>query len=172
MSLATMIVGIVAAGIIGDFLFKKDRKGRVILSAVSVFLGALLFYLLFTRPMEDTWGFLFWSVPTAFVIPMAGPNVVATVFDITEPEARSTGLSIVRWFENVGSAFAPLIVGVLWYRVFGVLGTASLVVGVSAWAVCGTILTAMIFRIDGDIERIRKLLAQRAETQRKRETEE
>jgi MFS family permease len=172
MSLATMIVGIIVAGIIGDFLFKKNRKGRVILSALSVFVGALLFYLLFTRPLEDTWGFLFWSIPTAFVIPMAGPNVVATVFDITEPEARSTGLSILRWFENVGSAFAPLIVGVLWYRVFGVLGTASLVVGVSAWVVCGTILAVIVFRIDNDIQRIRKLLVQRAEAERKRKIEE
>jgi len=168
-SLVTMIFGIVVAGMLGDFLFKKTRKGRVLLSAIAVYLGALLIYIAFTRPIEDVQGFLLWSVVTAFVIPMAGPNVVATVFDITEPETRSTGLSILRWFENVGSAFAPLIVGVLAYRVFGVLGTASWVVCVSTWIVCGTIFITLIFRIDNDIEEIRKLLAQRAETERKRE---
>jgi len=170
-SLATMILGIVVAGMLGDFLFKRTRKGRVILSAVAVYLGALLIYITFTWPIEDVEGFLLWSVVTAFVIPMAGPNVVATVFDITEPEARSTGLSILRWSENVGSAFAPLVVGVLAYRVFGgVLGTASWVVCVSTWLVCGTLFTILIFRIDNDIKEIRKLLAQRAETERKRET--
>jgi len=169
-SLVTMIFGIIVAGILGDFLFKKTRKGRVLLSAIAVYLGALLIYITFTKPIEDIEGFLLWSVATAFVIPMASPNVVATVFDITEPEARSTGLSILRWFENVGSAFAPMIVGVLAYRVFGTLGTASWVVCVSTWVVCGTLFTILIFRIDNDIERIRKLLGQRAETERKRET--
>jgi len=169
-SLVTMIFGIIVAGMLGDFLFKKTRKGRVLLSAVAVYLGALLIYITFTWPIEDVEGFLLWSVVAAFVIPMASPNVVATVFDITEPEARSTGLSILRWFENVGSAFAPMIVGVLAYRVFGTLGTASWVVCVSTWVVCGTLFTILIFRIDNDIERIRKLLAQRAETEKKRES--
>lgn len=169
MSMAIMILGILVAGVIGDYLFKKTRRGRMILSAVSVYLGALLIYLLFTRPLGDDFGFFLWSVPTAFVIPMAGPNVVATVFDITEPETRSTGLSVVNWFETVGSAFAPLIVGVLWHRVFGVLGTASWVICVLAWTVCGTIFVAVIFRIDNDINRIRELLAERAQAQRKKE---
>ena len=168
-SLVTMIFGIIVAGVIGDLLFKKTRKGRVILSAVTVYVGALLIYITFTTPLEATGSFLLWSVVTAFVIPMAGPNVVATVFDITEPETRSTGLSILRWSENVGSGFAPLIVGVLWYRVFGALGTASWVVCVSTWIVCGTIFAALFFRIDNDIERVRKLLAQRAESERMRD---
>ena len=165
-SLAIMILGIIVAGVLGDFLFKKTRKGRVLLSAVAVYLGALLIYITFTWPLEDVGGFILVSMVAAFVIPMAGPNVVATVFDITEPETRSTGLSVLRWFENVGSGFAPLIVGVLAYRVFGVLGTASWVVSVSTWIVCGTIFAVLLFRIENDIERIRKLLAQRAETAR------
>lgn len=163
-SLLTMIIGNIIAGILGDALFRKSLKGRILLSAGSVLLSALCIAVLFTWPVADVTGFLVWSIITAFFMPMASPNVVATVFDITEPEIRSTSLSILRWSENIGSAFAPLTVGVLWYRVFGTLGTASWVLSAVTWGICGLIFLILLSRIETDIVHVRKVLSQRAQT--------
>jgi len=41
-------------------------------------------------------------IVTALFIPFASPNVIATVYDITLPEVRSTALSIQYFIEMVG----------------------------------------------------------------------
>ncbi len=109
--LIAMTFGNVTGGAFGDYFFRKTPRGRVLLSAVIVYLSALFIFLAFTRPFDDIVGFMILGAITAFIMPQAGPNVIATTQDITEPEARSTALAILGVFENFGSAFSPLMVG-------------------------------------------------------------
>ncbi|MEN3048452.1 MAG: MFS transporter [Candidatus Caldarchaeales archaeon] len=159
--LTTMIVGNFVGGGIGDLLFSRNVSGRALLGAVVVFLSALLIYLTITWPREDVVGFIAVGCLTCFVIPMAGPNVSASITDFVEPEARSSADSLLRVFETAGSSTAPLIAGLL-ADMYG-LGPGILYVSASTWVVCGVLFTVLVFVIREDIARLRSEMRRRAE---------
>ena len=87
------------------------------------------------RPGHENQGlFLLMLALTALFIPFSAPNVVATVYDITLPEVRSTALAIQYLIESAGAALAPLIAGAIADRTS--LGDAILWVSVVAWGLC------------------------------------
>jgi hypothetical protein len=46
---------------------------------------------------------------TAFFTLFSGPNVAATIYDITLPEVRSSALAVQYFIESFGAAFAPTV---------------------------------------------------------------
>ena len=50
---------------------------------------------------------------TAIFMPLSSANVIATVYDVTVPEVRSTAQAVEYFVENMGAAFAPLLTGLL-----------------------------------------------------------
>ncbi|MCX8200627.1 MAG: MFS transporter [Candidatus Caldarchaeum sp.] len=163
--LTMMIVGNFVGGGIGDYLFSRNVSGRALLGAVDVFLSALLIYLTITWPREDVLGFIVLGSLTCFVMPMAGPNVSASITDFVEPEARSSADSLLRVFETAGSSTAPLIAGFL-ADAYG-LGLGILYVSASTWIVCGVLFTALVFVIRKDIANLRSEMRKRAELLKK-----
>jgi ACS family hexuronate transporter-like MFS transporter len=159
--LVTMITGNIVGGLLGDSLFKRDLRGRAIVGAVTVFLSALTIYLTIMWPTPDVMGFTVVGAVTAFILPMAGPNVSAAVTDVVEPEVRSSGDALLRIFEYGGSSAAPLISGYL-ADTFG-LGLGILYVSVITWILCGILFTVLAFVIPKDILRLRKEMGERAE---------
>ena len=157
--LVFMVIGNVVAGYIGDWFFKRNRRGRAIVGAIVVFLSALLIYLTMSSP--TTTEFLVFGVLTAFVIPMAGPNVVAAITDVTEPELRSSATAFLRFFENAGSALSPAIVGFI--AEAHSLQYSITWISVSTWILCGVFFTILSIIIVGDIERLRRLMRERAD---------
>lgn len=158
LSLIAMVAGNIVAGVIGDWLFKKTKRGRAILGAVVVFFSAVLIYLAIRA--ESTEEFILFTVLTAFEIPMAGPNVVAAITDVTEPELRSSATGYLRFFENLGSATSPFLTGVL-AESMG-LGEAILLVSVSTWLLCFVFFAVLAAIIPRDIDRLRNLIRERA----------
>lgn len=156
--LILMAAGNVFAGFMGDTLYKRSIRGRAIYGALIVFLSAVLIFL--TMRAESEWKFFILGIATAFVIPQAGPQVSAMWGDIVEPELRSSAASFQAFFENIGSSFAPAIVG--WLAANWSLGEAILWISVSTWLLCFVFFTLLALRIPKEARALRELLQLRA----------
>ncbi len=96
MAVAVLVlaVGYPVGGAIGDAAFKRTPRGRLIVSAIGVLLGAVMLTLTLRVPAESTGLFMGMLALTALFIPFASPNVVSTVYDVSLPEVRSTALRV------------------------------------------------------------------------------
>ena len=154
-----MVIGNLVAGIVGDWMFKKTKRGRAMFGAIVVLFSAILIYpVIRARTVEE---FIFFTILTAFVIPMAGPNVTATITDVTEPELRSSANGYLRFFENLGSAASPYLSGLLAESIG--LGEAILWISFSTWLLCFVLFSILAITIPRDIDRLRGLMRERAE---------
>ena len=96
----------------------------------------------------------------AIFMPLASANVIATVYDVTEPEVRGTANATLNFMEQIGSAAAPAIAGLIAVRAS--LGTAILGICTTAWAACFVFLALTAIFVPRDIARLRGELAARA----------
>jgi hypothetical protein len=97
---------------------------------------------------------------TAIFMPLSSPNVIATVYDVTVPEVRSTAHASEYFIENIGAAFAPAVAGILAESIG--LADAILILCITAWILCFIIYTGVLFFIDGDVKSLRAQMAARA----------
>ncbi len=104
-----MAIGYPVGGALGDWLFKKTKRGRIIIATIGVIMGALLLYLTMTVPLGDQYQtqFMIYLCLAAFFMPWPSANVLSTIYDITLPEIRSTANAVESMIENFGAAFAP-----------------------------------------------------------------
>jgi MFS transporter, Spinster family, sphingosine-1-phosphate transporter len=159
--------GYFIGGAVGDFFFKRTPRGRVLVSMVAVLLGAILLTFTLNVPIENQGLFLVLLLITAVFIPFASANVIASVYDITLPEVRSTALSIQYLIENGGAALAPLIAGFI-ARDYS-LHTAILSICVSAWILGSIFLGMTAYLIPIDIATLRSQMQERAESERRKD---
>src|SRR5512138_3245495 len=78
-----MASGYFIGGSVGDALFKRTRKGRIIVSSIGVLLGAIFLFLAIKTPVEARTQFFIFMSLTAIFMPLSSSNVIATVYDIT-----------------------------------------------------------------------------------------
>lgn len=166
--LITMVIAIILlaagypiGGMLGDWLFGKTRRGRVIVSAIGVITGAVLLFLAIKVPYANKSLFIVLMGITALFIPFASPNVLSTVYDITLPEVRSTANSIQYFIEQGGSAIAPTLAGII--AMNSSLENSILVICVSAWILCFIFFLGTIYLLPRDIETLRAQMQERAQ---------
>ncbi len=152
--------GYFLGGWAGDILFKRSNKGRIIVSSAGVLLGAIFLYLAITTPIEAKNQFFIFMCLTAIFMPLSSANVIATVYDITVPEVRSTAQASEYFIENAGAAFAPIITGII-ADAFN-LQTAILLICSVAWGLCFFFYLGALFTIDHDTHVLRSQMAERA----------
>jgi MFS family permease len=152
--------GYFLGGALGDFAFKRSNKGRIIVSSVGVLMGAVFMYLAITSPIEAKTQFFIFMCLTAIFMPLSSANVIATVYDITVPEVRSTAQAVEYFIENAGAISAPLLTGII-ADVFD-LKTAILLICTVAWGLCFFFYLGAIFTIDKDSHDLRSQMADRA----------
>lgn len=157
--------GYFVGGAAGDWLFKRTKKGRIIVSSVGVLMGAIFLFLALQTPIADRTTFLIFMSITAIFMPLSSPNVISTVYDVTVPEVRSTAQSVEYFIENFGAASAPLLAGFI-STTTGSLGTAILLICTIAWGLCFIFYLGALFFVDGDIQNLRDKMAARAADQR------
>ena len=158
-----MSIGTVAAGALGDALFRRMRQGRLLVCLLGVVVGAIL--LVITLNLPETISPLAFGVclaVTAFFTLFSGPNIVATIYDITLPEVRSTALAAQYFVENIGAASAPLLVGVFSASVG--LSNAIGYISVGTLVVCGLFLVVAVMLLPKDIEALRQEMHERAKS--------
>ncbi len=153
--------GYFLGGALGDFAFKRTKKGRILVSSTGVALGALFIYLALNTPVEARTQFFIFMCLTAVFMPLSSANVIATVYDVTVPEVRSTAQAIEYFIENGGAAFAPILTGLIADAID--LKTAILLICVVAWGLCFLFYLGALFTIDKDTADLRRQMAQRAE---------
>lgn len=154
--------GYFIGGALGDFAFKRTNKGRIIVSSIGVLMGALFMYLAITTPIEARNQFFIFMCLTAIFMPLSSANVIATIYDITAPEVRSTAQASEYFIENAGAAFAPIITGVIADAID--LKTAILLISTTAWILCFFFYLGALFTIDKDTKDLRHQMAERAKS--------
>jgi MFS family permease len=161
-------LGYFMGGAVGDFMFKRTPRGRMLTSAVGVLLGAIFLVLAINVPDENQTLFLILLWCTALFMPVASANVIATVYDITLPEVRSTALAVQYFIENGGAALAPWLAGLI--AVGSSLETAILTICVSAWILGFVILLFTAYFVPTDIQILRDQLSERAAFEREQQS--
>lgn len=167
-AVVVLAVGNFVGGALGDFAFNRTRRGRLIVSAIGVILGAMFLWLALTVPVGTESRFLLFWLLTAFFMALPPANIPATVHDITEPEVRSTALAISSFIENTGAATAPFLAGLIAVR--SSLADAFLLIGIGAWVVCAILLGIAAYSVPKDIESLRQLMRDRADEARELQT--
>jgi MFS family permease len=159
-AILVLAFGYFLGGALGDRLFKRTPRGRVLVAMGGVLAGAILLYFTMNIPIQDQTGFMILMMATALFIPLASPNLIATVYDISLPEVRSTALAVQYFVEQGGATLAPLIAGIIADKAN--LHTAILVLCITAWLLCFFFYTFTLFFIPGDIKTLRTQMAKRA----------
>lgn len=155
-----LAAGYFVGGALGDFLFKFTKKGRIIISSAGVVLGAIFLALAITTPIEAKNQFFVFMCLTAIFMPLSSANVIATVYDVTVPEVRSTAQAVEYFIENAGAAFAPILTGMIADATS--LQTAILVIPTVTWGLCFIFYLGALFTIDKDHADLRAQMAERA----------
>jgi MFS family permease len=159
-----LAAGYPIGGSLGDFFFKRNKRGRLIVSMIGVLLGAILLYFTLNVPNENVLLFTILLGFTALFMPFASPNVISTVFDVTLPEVRSTAVSVQYFIESIGAATAPLIVGLIADQTS--LKNAFLLICISTWILCAIFFFITSLFIRKDIDTLRGEMSQRADQER------
>jgi MFS family permease len=166
MVIAVLILaaGYPVGGALGDYFFKRTPRGRALVAMVGVLTGAVLLILTLNVPNDNQVLFMVMLGLTALFIPFAATNVIATVYDITLPEVRSSALSFQLLVESSGAALAPVMAGLIADQTS--LKSAFLLICVSAWIVCGVCFALVAWLVPQDIRVLRQQMAERAAHER------
>ena len=162
MVIAVLILaaGYPVGGALGDYFFKRTPRGRALVAMTGVLTGAVLLTLTLSVPNENQGLFMVLLACTALFIPFAAANVVATIYDVTLPEVRSSALAVQYLIELSGAALAPGIAGLI--ADAASLKIAFLVICVSTWLLCGGFFALVAFLAPHDIRTLRRQMAERA----------
>mgnify|MGYP006293344809 CR=1 FL=1 len=159
-AIATISMGYLVGGNLGDALFKRFRRGRIIVGGLATVVAAVLLLVTMNIPLENRLLFTVLLGVTGVVMPMNGPSMMATVPDITLPEVRSTAQAVRKLVEDGGAALAPFLAGVVATRTS--LHTAIVTISVSTYLASAAILVVVGYLIPGDIEALRMTMQGRA----------
>lgn len=160
-----LAAGYFIGGLLGDMLFKRTIRGRVLVALIGVLTGAILLNLTMRVPMANQGLFMIMLLATALFIPFASPNVISTVYDITLPEVRSSALAIQYFIESAGAASAPLLAGFIARG--SSLGNAILLICTVAWLLGTVFLFFTAYLVPRDIGTLRGQMRERAQQERK-----
>jgi MFS transporter, Spinster family, sphingosine-1-phosphate transporter len=159
-AIIVLAMGYPLGGALGDWLFKRTKRGRLIVSSVGVLLGAILMYITINIPVEQPVLFGIMLMVTALFIPFASPNVLSTVYDISLPEVRSTANAIESFIENTGAASAPLISGMIADSIG--LRDSILIICISTWILCFIFFLIASNFVTKDVQDLHDQLRERA----------
>jgi MFS family permease len=157
-----LAAGYFIGGALGDWLFKRTYKGRIIVSSAGVLLGAIFLFFALRTPIADKTTFFILMSLTALFMPFSSPNVTSTVFDITLPEVRSSAQAVEYFVENSGAALAPTIAGAIALAA-GSKQFAIMTVCISAWLLCFFLYLGALFFVDKDVKSLHAQLKERAD---------
>jgi MFS family permease len=122
--------------------------------------AAVMLLVTMNTPADNTALFTVLLGITGITMSITAPNAMATVPDITLPEARSTAQALRKLVEDGGAALAPWLAGIVAMRAS--LHTAIIVICVSTWLACAVLFGAVAYFVPNDIEALRQTMQARA----------
>jgi MFS transporter, Spinster family, sphingosine-1-phosphate transporter len=159
-----MALGYFLGGLFGDRLFKRTKRGRLIVGATGILLGAVFLWGAMSVPNEQVLLFAILLAIAALFMPFSSPNIVSTMYDVTVPEVRSTANAVENFIESFGAAAAPLIAGIIADAT--TVKFSILSISLSAWAICFVFMIGAIILIPIDIKTLHAQLLARAESEK------
>ena len=163
-AILVLAAGYPLGGALGDYFFGRDNRGRLFVASIGVISGAILLWITLNIPNNNQMLFGLMLALTAIFIPLAAPNVISTVYDVTLPEVRSTALSIQYFIESAGAALSPLIVGIIADQMS--LKSAFLIICISTWVLCAIFFLFTARVLPKDIKVLRDEMQARANLDR------
>lgn len=160
-AIVALSTGYFVGGALGDTLFRRMQRGRILVATAGVLLGAVFLVTAMNVAVENRFSFSLFLAFTGVTMSIAAPNVIATVYDITVPEVRSTARALQKLVEDGGAALAPFLAGVIAMRAS--LHTAILVICISAWLMCALLFAVTAWVAPRDIEKLRQTMHGRVE---------
>lgn len=157
------VVGYLLAGSLGDMLFQRTPRGRVLVGGSGIVVAAIALVVALNVPAGQTVLFIAIMALAALFINFAHPVVIPSIHDITAPEVRSTAHAMLGFAEQSGSAIAPLLVGIV--ATLSTLRVGLLVICGLGFGLSSLILLATSRVITTDVQRFRALMRQRADLQ-------
>ena len=165
---AGIVLGTVFSNIIGGYLGDWAEQvnwkyGRTIIGQVSIISGIPLTYILFTQTQDWTlWGIIGLAFFTALMISWPGKGAKEPMMQgVVPPELRGTAFSMTTFIESGFAAIAGVIAGTLADRM-GL--TQALIWTVPfPWIICAALFSLFYFTYPKDAEKLRNLMAKRAE---------
>jgi predicted MFS family arabinose efflux permease len=154
--------GYFVGGALGDWLFKRTHKGRILVSVTGVLMGIVFMSLALNTPIAERTTFFVFMCLTAIFIPLSSVNVLSTVYDITLPEVRSSAQAVESFIENIGAALSPVIAGAI--ALHYTMGFSILWICVITWSLCFVFYLGALFTIDKDVNSLRAQMADRAKS--------
>ncbi len=162
-AIVTLSLGYFFGGAVGDLFFRRTPRGRMLTAMVGVLAGAVFLVLTLSAPTGDQKLPLVPLALTGLTMSVAAPNVIATVQDVTEPEVRGTAQAMMSFADNIGSALAPWLAGLI--AVAYSLHVAILVLCISTWLLCALLFGVTALLVPRDVGRLRATMRARAETE-------
>jgi len=162
-AIVMLSAGYFLGGWIGDFMFRRTPRGRVLTSMVGVLAGAIFLALTLSVPIDNQGLFILLLAPTSLTMSIAAPNVTASIHDISEPEVRATAQAVESFAENLGSAVAPWLAGLI--ALSYSLHVAILAICVSTWLLCALLFGVSALYLPRDVEQLRGVMRARAQAE-------
>jgi MFS family permease len=152
--------GYFAGGFLGDKVFQKTPRGRMLVSMAGALIGAVLIWITLSIPIDRPLFFGLLLTLTAFFMPMGSPNIVSSINDIALPEVRSTAFAIQYFIENSGAALAPWLAGLIATKTS--MGFAILIISVIARMIAALFMGLAAIQIPKDIQVLRNQMEERS----------
>lgn len=168
-ALLAMALGYIIGGIIGDFISRKRKSGRILVSVIGIVLALILFTIALQISPSRHLVFIIMLCSTGTFTAMAYPNMVVMAFEITLPEIRSSVIALLILLQMAGSLVGPLAVRALTDQI-GIRAAMSWVT-TGAWGLAMVFLTAMLFSIPDEIDHVREHLAFRSKLESRLESQ-
>jgi MFS family permease len=159
-AVAALSAGHLLGGNLGDTLFKRTWRGRAIVGGLGTLAAVGMLLLTMHVPANKPALFAVLLGVTGITMSITPPNAMATVPDITLPEARSTAQAVRKLVEDGGAAVAPWLAGVVAMR--SSLHVAIIAICVSTWLVCAALFGAVAYYVPADIATLRSAMQHRA----------
>lgn len=159
-AIAALSVGYLVGGSLGDAAFARTPRGRALVGGAGALVAAGLLFITMQVPVDNPTLFTVMLAITGVALSTTAPNAMATVPDITAPEARSTAQAVRKLVEDGGAALAPWLAGLIAVRAS--LHLAIVVVCTSTLVMCALIFGAVAWVLPRDVTALHCLMAARA----------
>ena len=165
---AGIVVGTALSNIIGGYLGDwaegvNPKYGRTVVGQISIISGIPLTIILFTRTVNwNLWQIMLLSFFTALMISWPGKGAKEPMMQgVVPPELRGTAFSMTTFIESGFAAIAGVTAGLLADRIG--LSRALLWMVPFPWMICAALFSLFYLTYPKDSEKLRNLMAERAE---------
>lgn len=156
LSASAGLLGVLAGGLIGDFLTRRTRAGHLLTIAAGFILSAPCGLLLLTQ--RDRRIFLPALFLAVFFLALYVGSVNVVIHNVVHPELRATAVAIFVSVINLGgAALSPAIVGLISDRQHSLQAAMMLLPIIVFFA--GLIALAAATMVGGDMRRVERSLA-------------